>query len=208
MIDPGQGVALTKQSPVISMTKGRGAGGQMRVNLKWHQGGGKHRLFGLGGPSEDKIDLDLAAMWELTDGTKGVVQALGNHFGSIDRAPYIQLDADDRTGQSAGGENLTINLDHIDKIARVLIFAYIYAGAASFGDADGVVTLYPVGAPPVEVRLGADGGKSKSCGVAMLIPDLSGGLTVRREVKYVPGFHDELDAAFRWGMTYTKTTKD
>ncbi len=74
------------------------------------------------------IDLDLAALYELADGRKGVVQALGNTFGDLDGPPYVKLDADDRTGSSAAGETLFINLDHTADIRRILVFAFIYEG--------------------------------------------------------------------------------
>jgi tellurite resistance protein TerA len=37
------------------------------------------------------IDLDLACLYELSDGTKLVVQALGNQFGAYEKSPYIHL---------------------------------------------------------------------------------------------------------------------
>ena len=48
-----------------------------------------------------------------------MVQALGNAFGALDRPPYIQLDADDRSGSSVGGENLLINLDQARNILLI-----------------------------------------------------------------------------------------
>ena len=46
------------------------------------------------------VDLDLGCLYELADGRKGVIQALGNAFGSLNRRPWILLDGDDRTGRS------------------------------------------------------------------------------------------------------------
>lgn len=134
---PGQ-VSLTKASPTVSLTKQGSAGGELRVNLNWNArpaaapgGGFLKRLAALGG-GRGGIDLDLACLWELTDGRKGVVQALGNAFGALDTPPYAQLDGDDRSGSATGGENLRINLTHLAEIRRVLVFAFIYEGVASF----------------------------------------------------------------------------
>src|SRR5690606_40105293 len=55
------------------------------------------------------VDLDLGCLYELADGSKGVIQALGNSFGALNTPPYIHLDGDDRTGSSTGGENMHIN---------------------------------------------------------------------------------------------------
>ena len=83
----------------------------------------------LGGGSNG-VDLDLGCMFEFKDGSKGIVQALGNHFGQLDRSPYIFLDGDDRTGSVSLGENLYINGKHWDQIKRVMVFAFIYEGVA------------------------------------------------------------------------------
>ena len=43
-----------------------------------------------------------------------------------------KLDADDRTGSSAAGETLFVNLDHLAQIRRVLVFAFIYEGTPAW----------------------------------------------------------------------------
>ncbi len=137
---PGQPrqVSLTKASPTVSLTKQGSAVGELRVNLNWNGrpatapgGGFLKRLAALGG-GDGGIDLDLACLWELTDGSKGVIQALGNAFGALDTPPFAQLDGDDRSGSATGGENLRVNLSHLAEIRRVLVFAFIYEGVASF----------------------------------------------------------------------------
>ena len=76
-------VTLTKSAPSISLTKRGATGGQLRVNLQWSAGEQQSRgLFGM--RRGNAIDLDLGCLWEFSDGSKGVVQALGNAF----QAPY------------------------------------------------------------------------------------------------------------------------
>lgn len=89
----------------------------MLINLNWNQkqGGG---LFN----RKNGVDLDLACLYELKNGSKGVVQALGNAFGSLNQPPYVLLDGDDRTGSVTTGENLRINGSKIADIERILIF--------------------------------------------------------------------------------------
>ncbi len=123
------------------------------------------------------IDLDLGCLYELADGRKGVIQALGNAFGSLDTAPWIALDGDDRTGTVAGGENMSINLGQPGRFKRVLIFAMIYEGAPNWAAVDGVITLTPANGQPIEVRLDDEGVGSRMCAVAQLVdirrgPDL------------------------------------
>jgi uncharacterized protein involved in tellurium resistance len=79
-------------------------------------------------------------MYELCDGTKGVVQPLGSFFGELNDPPYIKLSGDDRFG-SASGETMYVNLDHRDAIKRLLVFVYIYDQTPAFDRTHAIVTL-------------------------------------------------------------------
>ena len=198
-------ITLTKSAPSISLTKAQGAGGQMRVNLNWTQGapatGGflKRALSG-------SIDLDLGALWETQDGNKGVVQALGNSFGALDAPPYVFLDGDDRSGTVTGGENLTVNLDQLAKLRRVLVYAFIYEGAPNWAAANAIVTMFPQGAAPIEVRLDEAARDRRFCAIAMLTND-GGNLRVDREVNYIKGTQRHLDEAYGWGLRWAAGRK-
>jgi tellurite resistance protein TerA len=205
-------VTLTKSAPSISLTKRGGAGGQLRVNLQWSTGvapaPAKKGLFSrLTGGGPQGIDLDLACLWEFTDGSKGVVQALGNAF----QAPYagrpiIRLDGDDRSGSVSGGENMFIDLSRINEIRRILVFAFIYEGVPNWASADGVVTLYPSSGPEIEVRLDESDPSAPTCVIAML-ENTGGELVVRREVQYIRGGQADVDRAFGWGMEWARGSK-
>jgi tellurite resistance protein TerA len=207
--DPGgvslSKVTLTKSAPSVSLSKGGGAHGHLRVNLNWTSkpasaGGGFFKKLMSGGGSSG-IDLDLAALYELADGRKGVVQALGNTFGNLDGPPYVKLDADDRTGSSAAGETLFINLDHTADIRRILVFAFIYEGVPAWDQANAIVTLYPAAGPPIEIALDETRAGARTCAIAML-QNTGGDLTVSREVRYIDGAQDKLDAAYSWGLDW------
>ncbi|MEU6818814.1 TerD family protein [Streptomyces sp. NPDC046860] len=202
-------VTLTKAAPTVSLAKQGGTSGVMRVNLNWQT---RKRLTGhrRGGGRGD-LDLDLCALYELADGRKGVVQALGNAFGALDRPPYIHLDGDDRTGAVADGENLTISLDHKEHLRRVLVFVTIYEGASSFADLHATVTLEPQHGAPIDFSLDECTVPSTVCALA-LITDAGGDLVVRREARYlVPerGVSPQrtVDRAYGWGMNWTPGRK-
>ncbi|MEU5082975.1 MULTISPECIES: TerD family protein [Streptomyces] len=203
-------VTLTKAAPSVSLAKQGGTSGAMRVNLNWHllkqPTGWLSRLSGQGG-----IDLDLCALYELADGRKGVVQALGNAFGSLHQPPYIHLDGDDRTGAVTRGENLTINLDHTRDFRRILVFVTIYEGARSFADLNATVTLQPQHGAPIEFSLDECTVASPVCALA-LITNTGGDLLVQREARYlVPerGTSPQrtVDHAYGWGMNWTPGRK-
>ncbi|MEU3983530.1 TerD family protein [Streptomyces sp. NPDC026672] len=201
-------VTLTKAAPSVSLTKQGGTSGVLRVNLNWQVH--KH-LSGWGGRRGTDLDLDLCALYELADGRKGVVQALGNAFGSLHRPPYIHLDGDDRTGAQTAGENLTVNLDHRQDLRRVLVFVTIYAGATSFADLHATVTLQPQHGAPVDFSLDECTVPSTVCALALLT-NTGGDLVVRREARYlVPerGVSPQrtVDRAYGWGMNWTPGRK-
>lgn len=202
-------IRLTKAAPSVSLTKQGASGGRLRVNLQWAARSGPEKRGGLFGKRRDSddIDLDLACLWELTDGDKGVVQALGNSFESPGRTgPVVRLDGDDRSGANSAGENLLVDLTQQDLIRRILVFAFIYEGTPNWAGADGVVTLHPVSGPQIEVRLDEHDPGSRFCVVAMI--DNSGGeLTVRREVRYIQGGQRELDRAYGWGLRWAAGRK-
>ncbi|MEU9099703.1 TerD family protein [Streptomyces sp. NPDC048361] len=207
-------VTLTKEAPRVSLAKQGGSSGAMRVNLNWQtrkQFSGWGAKLGRATANHSDLDLDLCALYELSDGRKGVVQALGNAFGALHQPPYIHLDGDDRTGAVESGENLTVNLDQKDKFRRLLIFVTIYEGARSFADLHATVTLEPQFGAPVEFFLDECTVPSTVCALALITND-GGDLIVQREARYlVParGVSPQrtVDQTYGWGMNWTPGRK-
>ncbi|MGC9441224.1 TerD family protein [Streptomyces sp. WG5] len=207
-------VTLTKAAPSVSLAKQGGTSGALRVNLNWQvrkQFSGWARKLGRPVATHDDLDLDLCCLYELTDGSKGVVQALGNAFGSLHQPPFIHLDGDDRTGAVTTGENLTVNLDHKQHFRRILVFVTIYEGARSFADLHATVTLQPQHGAPIDFSLDECTVPSTVCALA-LITDTGSDLVVRREARYlVPerGVSPQrtVDHAYGWGMNWTPGRK-
>lgn len=206
----GGKVILTKGAPKVSLTKSGAVGGTARVNLNWSTGAPPPAPSGgflsklksaAAGQASTGIDLDLGCLYELGDGRKGVVQALGNAFGSLNAPPYILLDGDDRSGSVVGGENMSINLGAPGRFRRVLIFAMIYQGAPNWAAVDGVVTLTSASGQSFEVRLDDSDSGSRMCAVAQLV-ESGGDLVFQREVRYIQGGQMALDKAYGWGMNW------
>jgi tellurite resistance protein TerA len=212
---PGGGVnlskvTLTKNAPSVSLTKSGAATGQLLVNLNWNarppqqSGGGMYQQWG----AAPGIDLDLGCLYEFTDGSKGVVQALGNSFFSRNygQSPIISLDGDDRSGANSAGENLRIDLSRVNEIRRILVFAFIYEGVPNWAAADGVVTMYPAQGAPIEVRLDESDPRAPMCAIALLT-NTGQDLSVHREVRYIHGGQDVLDQSYGWGMQWSAGRK-
>ncbi|WNI20535.1 TerD family protein [Streptomyces sp. ITFR-16] len=207
-------ITLTKAAPAVSLAKQGATSGSMRVNLSWSARKPPRGWMNKGKEAVrlEDVDLDLSCLWELQNGATGIVHPINNQFGSFDRAPYVQLDQDDRTGTSDSGENLTVNLDHTAEIKRLLVFVAIYSGASSFAGLNGVATLYPPVGPPIEVLLDECTVPSPVAAIA-LIENVGGELIVRREAKYLllpPGIlkQQAADLEYGWGLTWTPASKD
>ncbi|MEW2518198.1 TerD family protein [Actinacidiphila alni] len=218
-------VELTKRHPMVSLTKQGAAVGNLRVNLSWSMrtsdtGGWatsngnffrrqidvfKPRVVQAAGPAMVNVDLDLACMYELADGSKGVVQPLGNLLGDLDAPPYIQMSGDDRFGGTSG-ETLYINFDKRDEFKRLLVFVYIYDGTPAFDRTHAKVEIFPTSGPRIEIPLNEREPQARSCAV-VLIENHKGELVVRREVRYVYGFQAEIDRLYGWGLQWGRGYK-
>lgn len=202
-------ITLTKAAPTVNLAKAGERQGNMRVNLNWSQGAAPKKtgfLAKLAGAGSGAVDLDLGCLYELADGSKGVVQALGNSFGALNTAPFIMLDGDDRSGSNTGGENMHVNLADPSVFRRILIFAMIYDGAPNWAAVDGVVTLEPTAGPQVEVRLDSASNQARICAIAF-IQSSGQGVSVTREVQYINGSQSDLDRAYSWGMQWSAGRK-
>ena len=204
-------VTLTKSAPAVSLSKNGAARGLLRVNLNWtalpaKQTGGRFRRLLR---RDNAIDLDLGCLYEYADGSKGVVQALGDAFKdehSYGANPIIWLDGDDRSGANSEGENLFIDLRRAEQVRRVLVFAYIYDGTPNWAAANGMVTLYPDTGREVVIHLDEPDPAAPMVAIA-LVENRGGDVVIDRQVRYIHGAQDTLDQAYGWGMRWTPGRK-
>ncbi|WNS41885.1 TerD family protein [Paenibacillus sp. MMS20-IR301] len=194
-------IELKKQGDSINLKKSASGLGELVINLNWNQKQG-----GLFSRNKGGVDLDLACLYELKDGSKGVVQALGNLFGSLQQEPYVMLDGDDRTGSVTSGENLRINGSKVARIERILVFAFIYKGVTNWSEADGVVTVKQDGGPDIVVNLDEHNNRKGLCAIAMITNVGNETFSIERLVQYFSG-HRELDEAYGWGLRWVAGSK-
>lgn len=190
-------ISLTKQESTLSLTKADGRFGKISINLNWNQ----QQKKGFFGKSKG-IDLDLGAFIEFKDGNRTAVQALGDVFGDYNRAPYVLLDGDDRSGAVSDGEWLHINGDKWPEFSRVLIYAFIYEGAPNWRETDGYIRMHVPGQPKVEVQMNEYAGNTHNtmCAVALL-ENINGEIKVSREVQFFPS-HSQMNDTYRWGLRF------
>ncbi len=189
----GQKVNLKKEGKPL---------GEILINLNWSQPV-KRGFFSR---TPQPIDLDLGCLFELKNGQRGCVQALGNAFGRLDQPPFVSLDGDDRTGTNADGENLRVNGNMIAQIRRILVYTFIYEGAANWQDAQGVVTIKYPGAEDVIVRMDEYGSSQRMCAIALFENQGDTTFSVEKIVRFFDG-HEKMDRAFNWGLRWVPGRK-
>ncbi|WP_201545980.1 TerD family protein [Psychrobacter sp. H7-1] len=206
-------ISLTKNQSSINLKK-KDDFGKITVNLNWNRQNAsgantavkkKGFLNDLFAAKSTGIDLDVGAMVHLNNGERTLIQALGGRFGDLQRAPYVLLRGDDRTGQSLDGEWLDINGARWSDIKEVFIFAFIYEGAPNWAQTDGTVTIYVPDQPPIETRMTEGNNASGMCAVARLM-NQNGSVNVERINRYFSG-HQQMDEAFGWGFNWKRARK-
>jgi tellurite resistance protein TerA len=195
-------IELTKKGEKINLEKRSGSLGEILINLNWNRKETKGGFFS----RNTSIDLDLACLYELSDGSKGIVQALGRTFGSFTRDPYIVLDGDDRSGSVKTGENIRINGSKLTSFRRILVFSFIYEGVSRWSEADGVVTIKHSGGPDIVVKLDDYESRQNLVAIAMIQNVNNETFSIERIVRHFPG-HKEMDRAFNWGMKWSVGSK-
>lgn len=119
-LDPGgqQKVTLTKSTPQHAITGAAATTGYLYVNLHWTtrinapRASGRDSLRRWFSPrilspmepdaqqgAQVNVDLDLACMYELSDGSRGVVQPLGGYFGDLRARPTSSSAGTTSTGR-------------------------------------------------------------------------------------------------------------
>lgn len=200
---PPKKVELRKGQKVSLEKRGKNLG-EVVINLNWNQPAGRVGLFGT---RPAAVDLDLGCLYELKDGTKGCVQALGKAFGNYNKVPYVVLDGDDRTGATVGGENLRVNGNKVSQIRRILVYTFIYDGAANWREANGVVTVRCADGQEIIVRMDEYGSNLGMCAIALLENDHDQTLSVEKVIRFFKG-HSQMDEAFHWGLRWIRGKKD
>lgn len=187
----------------VCLEKSAAASGEILINLNWTQ-----KKRGFFSRNIAPVDLDLGCLFELKNGAKGCVQALGRNFGSLSQPPYIALDGDDRTGTSIGGENLRVNGAMISQIKRILIYTFIYDGAVNWKEADGIVTVkcQRSSAQDIIVRMDEYSTTQKMCAIALL-ENQNDTFSMEKIVRFFDG-HKEMDMAFGWNLEWVPASKD
>ncbi len=186
------------ESTKIDLSKREGSK-DIHINLNWNQVAKKAVFF----RKAETIDLDLGCMYETKDGTKGVIQALGDSFGSKYNEPFIFLDKDDRSGVASDGENLYILKPELLK--KAAIFCFIYEGKSDFLEAGAYLRIKGLG-QEITVNLDSPRPYLTFC-IGVIIENVDGVIKIQKVDEYVKG-HKECDSMFGFNFKWVAGSKD
>lgn len=207
--DPENCEYLREPGKSISVSPGEEGFHHILVGVEWdnvvlNKKGFLGKL--LGTVQKQGVDIDLGCLYELQDGTRGALQAFGDKYGAEDEPPFIKLSGDDRTGNAEGhDETLYIKGEHWDKIKRILVYIYIYKGAASWADVNPKIILDIPGEEDLVVTLDNHDDKLDLCAVGA-IENVRGGIKLTNHTEYFPG-HPSMDRAFGFGIDWADGRK-
>lgn len=151
------------------------------------------------------MDLDLCCLYELADGHRGVIQALGDNFGTYNTAPFMELLGHEK-GPDAKGEVIRINGHRWSEISRILVYAMIFDGVPDWGAAAARCVIRVPDQVPVSVKLDHNVKDKRACTVA-LIENVDGHLTIQKRVEVFRNPR-AVDDFYGWGLRWAAGTKD
>jgi tellurite resistance protein TerA len=151
------------------------------------------------------VDLDIGCLYEMQDGTRGAIQAFGDMYGDYNNSPFIKLSGDDRTGDDHDDDDgedevLRVNGKHWGDIRRLLVYFYIYDGAANWAEIKPEVRLHIPGHKPMVIRPHIYNSNLPVCCVAG-IENQRNGIKLTNFTEYFPG-HAEMDRAHGYGLQW------
>lgn len=193
-------VSLTKRGESHKINLSKEVPNIITANLNWN---GIIETKGLFGMKKTTADLDLACMFKLKTGEKGVVQALGNSFGSKTAPPYIMLDGDDRNGSVLAGE--TMYFTKPEEIEFAAIFAYIYSGNANWDKTGASISLTQTGRDDIVIDISKATSKQRFCVIATL-ESTDTEVNVSRVEEFFEG-HIEIDKRYNVGLRWQTGSK-
>ncbi len=196
----------------INLEKAGVFSGEIKINLNWSKGGFFSRVF------NGDVDLDLGCFYELNNGKKKLIDGLQfshgrggsrniqSNQGCYTMEPYIWHMGDDRGGGASSGENILVNPAGVPFIKKMIVYTFIFDGAAKWSETNAVVRVSVPRNEDVVVEMGTQYSNKRFCAIAELDFDKDS-INVKKLVTFHDG-HSDCDKTYGWGFNYTPGTKD
>jgi tellurite resistance protein TerA len=189
-------LTLRSSRPSVTIPGSQSTSGPLRLHLTWSTLPTDQRSLQAG--LRRSTDVHLGVLWETNDGHQGVVQSLGDSFlapgwGST----LLRLGPRSETE----GETVTVALNHVHALKRLVAFAYAYVGNPEWDALAVQLTAELRGG--VEVQMGLDPAPADA-GVAVLasVHRVGSELVLRREAAYLRGQQSAVAAAYGWDLPW------
>lgn len=207
--DPGNSEHLREPGQCLAVNPGPQGFEYINIGVAWdHAVVEKTGVIGkfLKQKKQVPVDIDIGCLYELTDGSRGAIQAFGGKFGAPNAAPYIALSGDEKTGKAKGfDEIISVNGAHWDKIKNIIVYLYIYDGPPNWASINPRVMIDVPGNDDLYVVPGVYNDSLKLCAVGGL-ENSRGGIKLTNYTEYFPG-HEEMDRAFGFGLEWGEGRK-
>ncbi|MFA6883818.1 MAG: stress protein [Paludibacteraceae bacterium] len=198
----------------INLSKeGNDISGEIKINLNWSKGSFLKQILG------GAIDLDLGCYYELQNGDKMLIDGLQfsqgrggrkdqkTRQGCYTQSPWIWHKGDDRGGSSESGETILVNPKGVKDIKTIVVYTFIYEGAAKWADTNAVVNVSIPGVENVIVEMGRQYNSKKFCVIAKIDVNSDNSMLVQKLVQFYNG-HEEMSNKFGWGFNFSPGSKD
>jgi tellurite resistance protein TerA len=203
-------ITLDKSNAATRLNLSKGMS-DIKVKLQWNsQPAQQKKGFFASLLGSSTIDLDLGIYVELVDGKRFVIDPLqfahdNSRKGSLSGVPFVLHSGDDRSG--GGGELILVSGQNISRVKRLVVYTYIYEGAAQWRATDAHVHVEVPGQSPIDIVMGEQSDSRKMCALAQVEVGSGGGtLEVKRLMTFHTG-HDDCDRAYSWGFQWSAGSK-
>lgn len=170
--------------------------GALRLHLSWSTLPTDQRSVTAG--LKRSTDVHIGVLWELLDGTQGVVQALD---GSTHAPGYGSTVLRLGPRSETEGETVTVALNRVQDLKRLVVFAYARSGKPEW-DALGVLLTAELKGG-VEVQMSLDQAPPEATvGVLASLHRVGRELVLRREAEYFAGQQSTVAEAYGWDLPW------
>jgi tellurite resistance protein TerA len=125
--------------------------------------------------------------------------------GCYTESPWIWHSGDEKIGEG-DGESILINPKGIPDIERIMVYCFIYEGAAKWNETNAVATIKVSNHPDIIVEMGQQSNSETFCALVEILIDTNQEITVKKLVSFHEG-HEDCDSFYNWGMTWTEGDK-
>jgi len=187
---------LRPTAPTVTVPAEQATGGAMRLHLIWSTLPTDPRSVQAG--LKRSTDIHIGVVWELNDGTQGVVQSLGDSFAAPGwGSTVLRLGA----RSESEGETVTVALNHVHTLKRLVVFAYARKGRPEWEALAPQLVVELKGG--VEVHMGLDPAPADAT-IAVLasLHRVGKELVLRREAEFLAGQQSAVAEAYGWDLPW------